>query len=207
MNKLLRSFATLLSGFCLVFSAGASAIVIDFDHDAGGAPLSAPDTFAATTPLTNLYASLGVHFSGVAGNSGSILNAGSGFGVAPRSGPNFLAFNDISTGAGEAITLDIAATEVSIWVAGGSSGSNVFTMEVFDAGNILLGSHTISAGSFALLDVAANGITKAVITVRGDCCFVMDDLTIAQQVPAPATPVLIVLGLVGLGLFRRRMAL
>ena len=88
-----------LYGF-LVFAAvlvpvgRAEAVLINFDTDASGNALSAPCFFGATTRLTELYAPLGVHFSGPGGNDGgAILNECSNFGVNALSSPNFLAFN------------------------------------------------------------------------------------------------------------------
>src|ERR1044071_288968 len=71
-----------------------SAPLIDFDHDASGNPLPAFCLFRDTSSLTELYAPLGVHFSGPRTNSGgAILNQCGNFGVPAISGSNFLAFN------------------------------------------------------------------------------------------------------------------
>ncbi len=97
----------------------AAITTIDFDTDPSGAVIHAPDLFSGATPLTELYADSGVHFSALERRSvtsqvprngvlvtvtrnelvstssgmGAILNDSSGFGRPAKSGANFLAFN------------------------------------------------------------------------------------------------------------------
>src|SRR5215207_9068653 len=75
-------------------ATAAAQTTVDFDHNAAGNPLAAPCGFDQTAPLTELYAMLGVRFSGPAQlQGGAILNECGNFGVPARSGTNFLAFN------------------------------------------------------------------------------------------------------------------
>jgi hypothetical protein len=97
----------------------AAITIIDFDTDASGAAINAPNLFSSATALTELYAAKGVHFtalerkqvteerphngvlktftenqlSPVNSGMGAILNDSSGFRGPAKSGDNFLAFN------------------------------------------------------------------------------------------------------------------
>jgi hypothetical protein len=67
--------------------AHAASVTVDFDHLNDGTPITAPATFAATTPLREQLSGQGVHFTG----GGGVLSGN--FGVGGTSGRNFLAFN------------------------------------------------------------------------------------------------------------------
>ncbi len=110
MGAALLSFASL---------SQAAITTIDFDTDASGAAINAPNLFSSATALTELYAAKGVHFtalerkqvtgerphngvlttftenqlSPVNSGMGAILNDSSGFRGPAKSGDNFLAFN------------------------------------------------------------------------------------------------------------------
>src|SRR5688572_25562090 len=130
-----------------LFTSSAAADTINFDTDANGNPLSVPSGFASTTRLTELYASLGVHFAGPGGNDGgAILHQDGNFGLAARSGTNFLAFNRTAPMADggiptdpETITFDNPMSVVSIYAAGGHT-TDSFLMEAYDASNVLVAS-------------------------------------------------------------------
>ena len=105
----------------LTFSSLSQAVVttIDFDTDASGASINAPNLFSGATLLTNLYSGVGVNFTALERKSvtsqvphngvlttrtrneltpsgtgmGAILNDSSGFRGPAKSGDNFLAFN------------------------------------------------------------------------------------------------------------------
>ena len=110
-----------LTAILFTFSTLAQASVthINFDTDATGSVVNAPNLFSAATPLTDFYSGLGVNFSALERNlvtsqvphngvlvtrtrneltpstsgMGAILNDNSGFGGSAKSGDNFLAFN------------------------------------------------------------------------------------------------------------------
>src|SRR5688572_24478371 len=72
----MKTFPFLICGALLTaFTLPADGIVINFDVDAGGNTINAPSLFSNTSPLTELYAPFGIHFSsGASPNSGAILN-------------------------------------------------------------------------------------------------------------------------------------
>ena len=102
-------------------SAGvARATDIDFE-------LGAQNNFINTVALSNEYAGQGVVFSGPAtGSGGAVLSVFGGFGVTPRSGMDFLAFNSgaillnggTPTGP-ETMVFSSPQTSVRIYVSGG----------------------------------------------------------------------------------------
>ena len=186
----------------------AYATLINFDVDASGNPLNAPATFANTVALRETYAPLGVHFTGPGDNGGGIVNLTAGFGVFPRSGQNFLAFNNgaaYSNGgfanSPQTILFDTDIVRFSIWGSGGGAAENA-VIQAFDASNNLVDSDTVTIprGAYAELQVSGEGIRRVVLSYSGGCCAVFDDLL----VPAPATVALLGLGLAGLGWSRRR---
>lgn len=199
----------------------AEAAFISFDTDPLGNPINAPTQFINATPLTELYASLGVHFSGPSiNNGGAILHQASAFGVPARSGSNFLAFNRRSMlrDGGlptdpETITFDTPMALVSIFASGGSE-SNAFRMQAFDSSGTLVATdiQTSSVGNYVQLSVSAAPVIRRV-TIQGfgtDFHFVFDDLTFEPAgvaVPEPASLSLLglsALALVGYGWRRKR---
>ncbi len=120
MNRVIKNQLYALTFLCSV-SSGAQAVIttINFDVDANGNAISAPDLFSAATPLTTQYAAKNVTFTalerkGIASvvlhngvlktqtrnvlepsstGMGAILDEGSAFGKSAPSGDNFLAFN------------------------------------------------------------------------------------------------------------------
>ncbi len=120
MNRVIKNQLYALTFLCSV-SSGAQAVrtTINFDVDANGDAISAPDLFSAATPLTTQYAAKNVTFTALERNSitsdvphngvlktqtrnvlepsstgmGAILDEGSEFGRSAPSGDNFLAFN------------------------------------------------------------------------------------------------------------------
>ena len=204
----LATAAILLNSVCF-----AGALIINFDTDAYGNPINAPDFFFQTSPLTELYAPLGVHFSGPsAGYGGAIINEGGSFGVSALSGDNFLAFNtmsDLSYAVGpETITFDTPMTSVSIFAAGGGGEYGPFTMQAFDAGGLLLDADTEDSppSGYAELNVSSpEGIHWVVLTIDvGFTSWVYDNLT-ATPVPEPESLSLFFFGFTVLLLFCRRL--
>jgi len=173
-----------LTGVVLAAFAGCGvAGATDIDFELGG-----PINFASTFALTTEYSAQGVTFSGpTPGSGGGVLNVLSNFGVNPRSGSDFLAFNagaSYSGGVGnatspETIAFDSAQTLVRIYASGGDS-TNTLKMEAFDGGGASLGSVQVDApgGDWALMEVSATGIRRVVLSqVAGDGIFLFDDLT------------------------------
>src|SRR3954451_24353080 len=94
MDKWTASLVALALGVLgLVPTGSVRAGFITFDVDAAGNPITAPTTFAEATALTDLYASLGVHFRGPGGNNGGAILNDANFAVKALSGRNFLAFD------------------------------------------------------------------------------------------------------------------
>jgi hypothetical protein len=170
--------------------------VIDFDHNAAGNPISAPCIFYLTAPLQELYAPLGVHFSGPDPNSGgAILNQCGNFGVSAVSGFNFLAFNrqagyphaGVPTDP-ETITFDSPQTIISMLASAGLV-SGTFYLQAFDVNNLVVSTdtQTASQGAYVLLRVSSPlGIRRVVLTrtdnnrSSGDIAFVIDNLSFVQ---------------------------
>ncbi|MDZ8226385.1 MULTISPECIES: PEP-CTERM sorting domain-containing protein [unclassified Nostoc] len=213
------SIATIGTAFITLgtFST-AQAGLIDFDTDANGNPIDAPFLFSDTTALTNLYAPLGVTFSGPFQLSGgSILNQGSNFGVNALSGSNFLAFNrDTTLSDGglptdpETISFADLISDFSIFAAGGFDflfpeefEPTTFQLQAFDINNLLLGTDTITpaVGEWKQLKFSSSlgNISKVVLTGIGETnAFVYDNLSFtpaSKSVPEPGS----VLGLIAFG--------
>ncbi len=183
----------LAGALILVIGARAAAVSIGFDD------VTAPTGFASTAALRAEYAPLGVTFSGPGAlDGGAILDDSSNFGVAARSGANFLAFNrspDAVMAAGgfpldpETLTFAAPLSAVSIFASGGSEPTT-FRMEAFTAAGAPVTSVTQSS---APADYVQLGITSVVqpigrivlTEVGGDGAFVYDDLSFTF-IPEPA---------------------
>lgn len=191
--------------FCTLLQTVDAQIFINFDTDASGNPITAPSIFAEASPLTTLYAPLGVTFSGPGpGLGGAILNETGSFGIAALSGNNFLAFNG-STYATlpETITFNTPMSSVSIF--GGTGYGEQFTMQAYGTGGTLLDSDTVNvtAGNYEPLDVASSeGITSVVLTGdNGGPSWVYDNLS-ATPVPEPSYLAFPAVGFTALLLYR-----
>lgn len=200
MKNILCFGLVALAGVC----AAASAQLITFD-ELGDQPAG----FSETTALRNQYADLGVTFSGnSATNGGAILNVNSNFGISPRSGNHFLAFNSIANMSDggtpfgpQTITFAGGASAVSIYGSSGS-GTTRFTMQSFDANNTQLGQVIVSASdTWEEIALTGGNIAYVVITGAGDETYVMDDLA-WTAIPAPSSMALA--GVFALASVRRR---
>jgi hypothetical protein len=199
---------------CGIVAADCAAVVINFDTDPGGNPVVAPTTFAATVPLTTLYSSIGVTFSGPTSLNGGAILSGGGFGVNPRSLPNFLAFNNTTTtpmqNGGlprDPETIDFATpiSSVSIFASGGGQATT-FRMDAFDSGGGLITSTTGGnlGGQYVQLSIPslATPASRVVLTQTGaDNAFLYDDLEFTF-IPEPAG--LALAGALGMALLNRR---
>lgn len=190
----------------------AQASLINFDTDANGNPINAPSFFTNSTALTNLYAPLGVTFSGpVQLSGGSILNQSSSFGVNALSGSSFLAFNRGAILANGGLPIDRQSisfadpiSDFSIFASGGFE-SNTFQLQAFDINNLLLGTNTITTavkewGQLSFSSSLGN-ISQVILTgIGADNTFVYDNLSftpVSKSVPEPAS----LIGILGLGAF------
>jgi PEP-CTERM motif len=222
-DELMKAPAMILVALALLLSGmgQAKAGLINFDVDANGNPIQGYSSFGGSA-LTDLYAPLGVHFSGPGKNDGgAILDQVSNFGVNARSGSNFLGFHSGGTypngGAPigpETISFDTPQSAVSLFASGGSN-SDMFVLDAFDSNNVLVttsGIQTALAGEYTQLSVAGQGIRKVVLTELGSGLFVADDLSFTagtSAVPEPATLTLLgfgIAGLAGYGWRRRKQA-
>jgi hypothetical protein len=186
--------------------------LINFDTDANGNSINAPSLFFNSTALTDLYAPLGVKFSGSGQLSGgSIIDQLGNFGVNALSGSNFLAFNrdamlsngDIPTDP-ETISFADSIGDFSIFASGGVF-SNTFQLQAFDLNNLLLGASTINTavGEWKKLSFSSSlgNVSKVVLTGTGAASyFVYDNLSftpVSKSVPEPGS----LLGLVTFATF------
>jgi hypothetical protein len=163
-------------------SAGAQTTTITFDTDASGAPLSAPCLFVQTAPLTDLYASLGVHFSGPsAGTGGAILNDCGNFPITPRSGTNFLAFNPVASYGDDPETLSFDVPQRTVTIFGALTE---FTMVAFRGSTeVDTAIATAPPGGYTELSVTSTqGIDRVVLSAATEFGFVFDDLSFTRLV-------------------------
>lgn len=215
---ILKNLSMVATGAMLInFGIGGTvqAAVINFDTDANSNPINTPPAFIDTTPLTDLYAPLGVTFSGSGRLSGgAILNQRGNFGINARSGSNFLAFNrqiDYLDGGlatdPEIIKFDSPLRKFSIFASGGFE-STTFQLEAFDNNDAIIGTTNITTaiGQWGQLNFSSGlgNISKIILTEIGnDDAFVYDDLSFTSastSVPEPSTVFStgLVLGLGGL---------
>ena len=190
-----------------------SITTIDFDHGPDGLSMLAPRWFAPATHLTELYAPLGVHFSGPSDrDGGAILNDASNFGVPAHSGSNFLAFNIHATmGDGgvardpETIRFDTPAAAVAIYAAGGE-GPATFTMDAFDANGALVATSAVTTQDYSLLRVVSSDLRSTIASVvltatdSASGTWVYDELTFGDRSAATVMGVDAVFAGTGAGL-------
>jgi hypothetical protein len=194
-------FAILLTVWLASPDARGATIAINFDTDPNGLPITAPSAFSETKHLSELYASLGVHFGGPGDlDGGAILHQDSNFGVNARSGLRFLAFNRGAVMADggvprdpEKIRFDVLMSDLSVFVAGGGI-VRTFVIEAFDANGNLVDSDTVKTQAFSQLQVASpigiRSVTLSVTEAGNHVAFVVDDLS-GHTIPEPAGALLI----------------
>jgi len=214
----MKTILAVIGAVVLVFAEPCSAGTINFDTDANGNLINAPNLFSETTNLTNLYSPLGVTFSGSGGsnNGGAILNEGSNFGVSALSGANFLAFNpnvNVTLANGglpiDPETINFASPQslVTLYVATGSFGTASFELEGYQNSVLVASSTATSTSGYEPLSVSfPSGMNSVVLSGGADRPFVVDNLSF-QAVPEPSTLALLAagaIGLLGYGWRRRR---
>lgn len=199
--------------FVGVFAGKANAITIDFDNDANGDPINAPELFSnQTTQLTNEFASLGITFDGGGvDNAGEILNA-STFTSGALSDPNIYTF---IRSASNSFTASFAEPILDFSINASGSGIDAsFFLEAFDADTNSLGTASVNSlgAGFGLLsfsDPSGNIFSVTVTETSGNPgVLVFDDLTF-EPVPFEAeTSVALALlgGYMGVKKFRQRQA-
>jgi hypothetical protein len=143
---------------------------------------TSPCGFAATKPLRDEYAGLGVHFYGpTASSGGAVLNQCANFGVSARTGEEFLAFNTATYAVTpERIRFDALQKSVQIYVANGrGAGQSTFTLVGWRGRNIVARTSTTTTvtGWLLIRIAAAAGMDKVVLKAKTpDGAFVADDL-------------------------------
>lgn len=187
---------------CVAGSAEAVSVLVDFEGVDGVCG------FADTAALRTLDAAPGVTFGAPGAlDGGAILHRCAAFGVVPRSGDHYLAFNRGAAYADggrptdpQSLSFADGASRVSIWASGGNGLGTSFLMEAFGTGGTPLGtdSATTAQGAWSQLEIVADAIRFIRLTeTGGDNAFVFDDLSY-DMVPEPATGLLLALGLAGL---------
>ena len=164
------------------FAQGAinpASVIIDFDHDAQGFPLTVSGFFSAGSALSSLYAPMGVVFSGPQANTGgAIVNqAAGGFTVPTRSGDNFLAFSGNTFAHGpETITFTGGASSVTIYAI--SPGTSSFTMTAYNGLGLPLATTTVAAPENIGNDYIFNYVP---LTLTTNALLPIDHVVLTQQ--------------------------
>jgi len=193
MKKIL---CALIAGASLMLAGAAQAGVIGFENVATGGD------FTSLSDL-NPYAGLNWSSDWYAGD-----NSIGGYGNAAHSGTNY-AVNGFGSDAAS-VSSATGFNFSGAWFAtpaGGSDKAGWINISAYDTLNQLIG----STGNIAIDDtyqwVAASFSNVATLTITRDTgWYVMDDFTTvaATSVPVPATPLLLGIGMLALGLGRRR---
>ncbi len=157
---------------CLQTAAGF-ADTISFD-ELGPQPCGFPDTM----PLTDEYAASGVTFEGPApGQGGAILDGCSGYGVAPRSGENFLAFDIFGSYATlpEIVRFEGGASHVECYATSPQNGA--FILTAYDEANNVVDSANVNllSGTWSYIEV--NGAIDHVRMSSISFLLAVDDLS------------------------------
>lgn len=188
-----RVFA-IVSFTCLAGTVNAG--LIDFEEFG-----TQPSLFSNQEPLDSEYSSLGVNFSG----GWEIVNERGGFGVNARSGEHFAAYNTLTAGITDTLTIEFDGVVNS---ASGFLGDLSPTSWVVTA---YLGLNEVSLLNLVnpfqgYVEFSFNSLAFDHITIQGSSnAAVLDDLSFeTNSVPSPSTIALLGLGIAGMGLTRRR---
>ena len=211
MGRFFVLFAA-LSLFLLSSPGDACALKIDFDD------VPVTGSFKTEGPLRDQYGNQGVHFLGLGINDGGArLDAATArLGInAYQNSRNFLAFNRQAdyTGGGTAqwpefIVFDDLWKTVSIYVSS-TSGSDHFILRAYDSSGKLVDEESVDSRGWIPITVEwALGIRQVELTrlESGSATFAADSLELTTRVvPEPGTMLLLGLGVIGLGILRRRI--
>ncbi len=171
-------------------SSAASAGLITFEEVPGA------NLFVLTTPLTEEYAYLGVHFIPPGGITRGSVVWDYTWSIPAHSGRNFLAFNSgaASDNHAEGIVFDQLMSEVSIFAAGYNQ-PDTFRVTAFWHNFSVIDVLTLTTQNWTELSVSNPlGIRKIVLENLTDGLFVYDDLSFTpvsnNAVPEPASLVI-----------------
>jgi hypothetical protein len=183
--RLLRNvFSTLaLIGICT--SAQALPITLNFDQDLNG------NTLVEGQLLNNVYGGLGLSFNSTA----AIRQTGGGI----PSAPNF------ATGSASDFLTDLVLTFDTFATSVGASNvsHSSWLLTAFDVAGSVLGTVNSSAFPDTVLLSGIGNIKTAVFSTTSQ--YGIDDLIFdTSKVPEPGSLALAAIGLVGIGLFRRK---
>ena len=192
MKKILCAFIT---GASLMLAGGAHASVVDFDDVGTGGD------FASLSDISP-YAGLSWGADWYAGD-----NSIGGYGNAARSGANYA----VNGFGGDAMSISSATgfDFAGAWFAapeGAEEKASWINISAFDAFNQLIGStgNVAIGASYAWVGAGFHNVSFLNIT-RDTGWYAMDDFTVtdAAALPVPATPLVLGIGLLALGLSRR----
>lgn len=139
-------------------------------------------------PLRDEYAAYGVHFRGAtATTGGAILHQCSNFGVSPRSGVHFLAFNSSTyASAPERVHFDALQSRVRLHVANGNhepTDAARFRLIAKRNGTVRAVTEvTTTNRGYVELRVGARAGIDTVVLRSPEAGFVVDDLTFVPMI-------------------------